>query len=285
MRDPRRRLGEALEDLRAYLENDAAEGITEVEMDPALLAATPTGRAASSLRKPPGRPGSQSSKGATRERVQTASPPLGPAKPGTRAPSVPIETLEEIRADLGDCRRCRLWNGRKTIVFGVGSPNADLVIVGEAPGRDEDVQGEPFVGRAGQLLTRMLAAIGLSREDVYICNVIKCRPPENRNPLPDEVASCEPFLIRQLKSLRPKVILAMGKFAAQTLLNTEERISSLRGRFREYQGIPVMPTYHPAYLLRNDSQKRVVWEDLLKVHKALGLPPIPSTPKNKKRAR
>ena len=188
--------------------------------------------------------------------------------------------MEDIRTDLGDCTRCRLCEKRKSIVFGVGNPDADLVIVGEAPGRDEDHQGEPFVGRAGQLLTRMLEAIGLSREEVYICNVIKCRPPENRNPLPDEVESCEPFLIRQLLSLRPKMILAMGKFAAQTLLATDERISSLRGHFREYQGIPVMPTFHPAYLLRNPSQKRAVWEDLQKVHQALGLPPLPSADKN-----
>ena len=149
--------------------------------------------------------------------------------------------------------------------------------MGEAPGRDEDIQAEPFVGRSGQLLNRMLEAIGLSREDIYICNVIKCRPPENRNPTPDEVETCEPFLIRQLKSLRPKVILAMGKFAAQTLLQTEERISRIRGNFHEYHGIPVMPTFHPAYLLRNQSQKRVVWEDLQKVHQTLGLPPLPSS--------
>lgn len=183
------------------------------------------------------------------------------------------EALQEIRADLGDCQRCRLCQGRKHIVFGVGNPRADLVIVGEAPGRDEDLQGEPFVGRAGQLLNRMLSAIGLSREEVYICNVIKCRPPENRDPLPDEVASCEPFLIRQLQSIRPRAILAMGRFAAQTLLRTEEKISKIRGQFREYQGIPVMPTYHPAFLLRNPSQRRPVWEDLKKVQKLLARPP------------
>lgn len=183
------------------------------------------------------------------------------------------ETLQEIRTDLGDCQRCRLCQGRKNIVFGVGNPRAELVIVGEAPGRDEDIQGEPFVGRAGQLLNRMLSAIGLSREEVYICNVIKCRPPENRDPLPDEVASCEPFLIRQLQAIRPKVILAMGRFAAQTLLRTEEKISKIRGQFREYQGIPVMPTYHPAFLLRNPSQRRPVWEDLQKVQKLLSRVP------------
>ncbi|MFQ5693757.1 MAG: uracil-DNA glycosylase family protein [Nitrospinota bacterium] len=263
MTDPRRLLGEALADLRAHLEGEAAEGIEEVAVNPAFLRPARTPRAA-----PPSRESADPSGASRPVRAESAAP-------ATTA-ETPMESLEEIRADLGDCRRCRLCDGRKSIVFGVGSPDADLVIVGEAPGRDEDIQGEPFVGRAGQLLTRMLAAIGLRREDVYICNVIKCRPPENRNPQPDEVAACEPFLIRQLKSLRPKVILAMGKFASQTLLNTEERISALRGNFREYQGVPVMPTYHPAYLLRNQSQKRAVWEDLQKVHKALGLGPLPS---------
>ena len=192
--------------------------------------------------------------------------------PSKGQPALRQETLHEVRTDLGDCQRCRLCQGRKSIVFGVGSARADLVIVGEAPGRDEDIQGEPFVGRAGQLLNRMLVAIGLSREEVYICNVIKCRPPENRNPLPDEVISCEPFLVRQLRSIQPKAILALGKFAAQTLLRTEEKISKIRGQFREYQGIPVMPTYHPAYLLRNPGQRRPVWEDLQKVQKLLSRP-------------
>jgi len=187
-------------------------------------------------------------------------------------PALRQETLHEVRTDLGDCQRCRLCQGRKSIVFGVGSTRADLVIVGEAPGRDEDIQGEPFVGRAGKLLNKMLVAIGLSREEVYICNVIKCRPPENRDPLPDEVVSCEPFLIRQLRAIQPKAILAMGRFAAQTLLRTEEKISKIRGQFREYQGIPVMPTYHPAYLLRNPGQRRPVWEDLQKVQKLLSGP-------------
>jgi DNA polymerase len=262
MEDARRLFGEAVADLRAHLENEAADGIQEVEIDPALLNA-PSLSKTEKPKKPPSPPRAQQ--------------PVNPATVATRAPA---ETLEEVRTDLGDCQRCRLCEGRKNIVFGVGNPNADLVIVGEAPGRDEDIQAEPFVGRAGQLLTRMLTAIGLNREDAYICNVIKCRPPENRNPMPDEVESCEPFLIRQLKSLQPKVILAMGKFAAQTLLRTEERISSLRGDFREYQGVPVMPTFHPAYLLRNQSQKRVVWEDLQKVHKTLGLPPLSTDQKN-----
>ena len=255
--DPRRLLGEAIHGLRTHLEYEVADGISEVEMDPALLDALP---AAS--------PDSR----ATRTKIPSAQSGAMEEMGSFKA----VETLEEIRSNLGECTRCGLCEGRKNIVFGVGNPDADLVIVGEAPGRDEDIQAEPFVGRSGQLLNRMLEAIGLSREDIYICNVIKCRPPENRNPTPNEVETCEPFLIRQLKSLRPKVILAMGKFAAQTLLQTEERISRIRGNFHEYHGIPVMPTFHPAYLLRNQSQKRVVWEDLQKVHQALGLPPLPS---------
>lgn len=178
--------------------------------------------------------------------------------------------LVRIREDLGDCKRCALHNTRTQIVFGVGDPRADLVFVGEAPGRDEDLQGEPFVGRAGQLLTKMISAMGYSRKQVYIANIIKCRPPQNRNPEPDEIISCEPFLIRQLGAIHPKVICALGKFAAQTLLRTEEKISSLRGRWFEYQGIRIIATYHPAYLLRNPDEKRIVWDDLKKIMTALG---------------
>jgi DNA polymerase len=171
-------------------------------------------------------------------------------------------TLAQVREELGECTRCKLHKGRKTIVFGVGDPKAWLVFVGEAPGADEDDQGEPFVGRAGQLLTRIIEAMKLTREQVYICNIIKCRPPGNRNPEPDEIASCEPFLIGQLQAIRPKLICALGNFAAQILLRTKEPISKLRGRFFSYQGIPVLPTYHPAYLLRNPHEKKTVWEDM-----------------------
>lgn len=175
------------------------------------------------------------------------------------------ETLEEIEADLEDCRRCPLCKGRRNIVFGVGNPRARLVLVGEAPGREEDERGEPFVGEAGRLLDRMLFAMGLSRDEVYICNVEKCRPPSNRDPAPEEVEACEPFLKRQLAAIRPQVILALGRFAAQTLLREDAPIGRLRGRWREYQDIPLMPTYHPAYLLRNPLGKRDVWEDLKQV--------------------
>jgi DNA polymerase len=181
------------------------------------------------------------------------------------------ETLTRIRADLSDCRRCPLAAGRNRIVFGEGDEVARLVFVGEAPGFHEDQQGRPFVGAAGQLLTRMIAAMQLSREQVYICNILKCRPPGNRNPLPEEIQACVPFLKRQLGAIRPEAIVALGKFAAQFLLATDAPISRLRGRFHEYQGIKVMPTFHPAFLLHNPERKRDVWEDLKQVMTLLGL--------------
>jgi DNA polymerase len=155
--------------------------------------------------------------------------------------------------------------GRKNIVFGEGNPHAGLVFVGEAPGADEDDQGRPFVGRAGQLLTKIIEAMKMQRQDVYICNILKCRPPGNRNPAAGEIAACEPFLVKQLESIRPKVICALGTFAAQTLLKSDVAISLLRGKFHRYHNIPLMPTYHPAYLLRNPSQKRQVWEDVKQI--------------------
>ena len=172
------------------------------------------------------------------------------------------ETLESIHADLGDCRRCKLARGRNCIVFGDGNPKAKLMFIGEGPGVEEDRQGQPFVGAAGQLLTRIIEAIKLSRNQVYICNVIKCRPPGNRNPESDEIKTCFPFLERQITAIQPDFIIALGTFAAQTLLRTATSISRLRGRFHEYRGIKVVPTYHPAYLLRNPDKKRDVWEDM-----------------------
>lgn len=173
-----------------------------------------------------------------------------------------MPSLEEIRAELGECQRCGLARGRTNIVFGSGNPHAELVFVGEGPGREEDEKGLPFVGEAGRLLERILFAMGFQRDQVYICNVVKCRPPQNRNPQADEIAACEPFLKQQLASLKPRVIVALGKFAAQTLLQQETPISRLRGHWSEYEGIPLMPTYHPAYLLRNPAGKRDVWEDM-----------------------
>jgi DNA polymerase len=198
-------------------------------------------------------------------------PELVEGPPPTAKPPPRLDVLlDDIRSELGDCRRCKLHGSRKNIVFGVGNPRADLVFVGEAPGHFEDVQGEPFVGDAGQLLTKMIAAMGWSREDVYIANILKCRPPGNRNPEPDEIEQCEPFLIKQLEAIKPRMIVALGKFAAQCLLRKPNTpISALRGRFHSYQGIQVMPTYHPAFLLRSPSQKRVVWEDLQLVIKEL----------------
>ncbi len=166
---------------------------------------------------------------------------------------------------IGDCQRCKLSSCRTQVVFGVGNPNADLVFVGEAPGADEDRLGEPFVGRAGKLLTKMIEAMGFTREQIYICNVIKCRPPENRNPEPDEVQTCEPFLKAQLAIIKPKVIIALGRFACQCLLRTTETMSDIRGNWQQYEGIAIMPTFHPAYLLRSPSKKKEVWEDLQKV--------------------
>jgi uracil-DNA glycosylase len=178
--------------------------------------------------------------------------------------------LAAVREELGECTRCKLHKaGRRQIVFGTGNPHAELMFVGEAPGHDEDVQGIPFVGRAGQLLTRIIESIGLTREQVYIANVIKCRPPSNRNPEPDEVAACEPFLFRQVETIRPKVIVALGTFAAQALLKSQEPISRLRGRLYDYHGATLVPTFHPAYLLRNQASKRFTWEDMKRVRELL----------------
>ena len=188
--------------------------------------------------------------------------------PGVRA----SQSLPELRTVVGDCQRCKLAPHRTQIVFGVGNPNAELVFVGEAPGRDEDQRGEPFVGRAGQLLTEIIVkGMKIRREEVYIANIIKCRPPQNRNPEPDEIAACEPFLKRQLALIRPKAIVALGTFAAQCLLKTRTPITRLRGVWAIYQGVPLMPTFHPAYLLRNPADKRLVWQDIQQVMTILGL--------------
>lgn len=209
----------------------------------------------------------------------TAAPP--PAAPAGAVPDSPYtfgdkgcgsEALLAIRRELGACTRCKLHRARTSLVFGVGNPEAALMFVGEGPGADEDRQGEPFVGRAGQLLTKMIEAMGYRREDVYIANVVKCRPPENRNPEPDEIEACEGFLRRQIAAVRPRVIVALGKFAAQTLLRETTPITRLRGRWFEYEGVRLMPTFHPAYLLRSPDEKRKAWEDLQLVMKELGKP-------------
>lgn len=221
-------------------------------------------------------------------RARADSPAVGasagiPTLPPLSAPSGPPseqelavarttggETLPDIRTELGDCTRCKLHQlGRHTIVFGVGNPSADLMFIGEAPGHDEDLQGIPFVGRAGQLLTKIIEAIDLTRDQVYIANVIKCRPPENRNPEPDEVETCEPFLFRQVQVVRPRVIVALGTFAAQALLRTKDPIGRLRGKTFPYGSAVLIATFHPAYLLRSPDRKRDVWEDMKKVRALL----------------
>ncbi|MBN1283000.1 MAG: uracil-DNA glycosylase, partial [Proteobacteria bacterium] len=173
--------------------------------------------------------------------------------------------MAALRAKIGECKMCKLHKGRTKVVFGAGNPGAELMFIGEGPGRDEDMQGEPFVGLAGQLLTKIIKAMGLCRDDVYIANIIKCRPPNNRNPEPDEVAACIGFLMSQVEIIRPRVIVCLGGVALQSLFSPDLKISRARGRFLEWQGIPVMPTYHPAFLLRNEAMKKPVWEDMQKV--------------------
>lgn len=203
------------------------------------------------------------------------------AAPAAERPSIPAgasvtgDGLRAVRAGLGDCTRCKLHGGRTQIVFGVGDPAAQLMFVGEGPGADEDQQGEPFVGRAGQLLTKMIEAMGFARSEVYIANVVKCRPPGNRDPEPDEIEACEPFLKSQIAAIRPRVIVALGRFAVQTLLHDTTPISRLRGRWREYEGVKLMPTFHPAYLLRSPAEKKPAWEDLQLVMKEFGKSPSP----------
>jgi DNA polymerase len=175
------------------------------------------------------------------------------------------DLLAELQEIVTACEKCRLSKSRTQVVYGVGNPNADLMFIGEAPGRDEDIQGEPFVGRAGQLLTDIIKAMKLTRDDVYIANVIKCRPPENRNPELDELESCRPYIRRQVEIIQPRVIVTLGRFALQSLTEKSYAISSVRGQWLEYNGIKVMPTYHPAYLLRTPSAKKEVWEDMKKV--------------------
>ena len=234
-------------DLAEHLRYYAELGVEGFSRDPAW-------------RTRPDRAGATSVPGDLQEAVLDDAVATAPPGAESRA-----EALAAIRADLGDCTRCKLHGGRTTLVFGVGNPAADLMFVGEGPGADEDLQGIPFVGRAGQLLTQIIKAMGYERDAVYIANVVKCRPPGNRNPEPDEIAECQPFLMRQIEAIRPRVIVALGKFAAQTLLSTTEPITRMRGRFHTLGGVAVMPTFHPSYLLRNPSAKREVWDDMKQV--------------------
>jgi DNA polymerase len=245
---------------RRHLEWLRENGVTEVALD-APVRALP-------------RPGPEGDAAAPAARTM---PHAGPASSSARAPTTPdprigcgSPELAAVRDRLGDCTRCKLAGGRTKLVFGVGNPHAGLMFVGEGPGADEDAQGEPFVGKAGQLLTKMIEAMGFRRDEVYIANVVKCRPPGNRDPEPDEIAACEPFLKEQIAAVRPKVIVALGRFAVQTLLRDATPITRQRGRWREYDSVKLMPTFHPAYLLRNPPEKKKAWEDLQLVMRELG---------------
>lgn len=201
-------------------------------------------------------------RGALSEAPECAAPTLMPA---FKAPVIKKAALEAVRAEIGDCRRCKLSGGRRTIVFGEGNPEADLMFIGEGPGKEEDIQGRPFVGDAGQLLTRLIEKMGFAREDVYIGNIVKCRPPMNRDPEDDEIGTCVQFIKRQIEIIAPKVVVSLGRISAHTLIGTKTPITRLRGTFYEYKGIPLMPTFHPAYLLRNPKDKWLVWQDAQKV--------------------
>jgi uracil-DNA glycosylase len=262
--EQRRRL---LDSVRDYLEQLVEEGLEG-------LPATPTRAAAPKAAAPPA--SALASDGISSRAAGVASPPRpapAPIELLSRHPGLEkTATLEELRAFIGDCQRCKLAPLRTHLVFGVGNPEADLMFVGEAPGADEDARGEPFVGRAGQLLTDIIErGMGLRRSDVYICNVIKCRPPDNRNPELEEVAACEPFLMRQIDLVQPRAIVALGTFAVQALLKVKTPISRLRGNWHEVRGVKLMPTFHPAYLLRSPGEKRWVWQDIQEVMKLLGM--------------
>ncbi len=262
-------MGQILAEARAHLDWLRESGVGEVE---ARRPPTPTASAkptATSTRDP---------------LTPTLSPAGGEGERASRSTSTDAyhltdkgcgsEALLAVRREVGECTRCKLAGGRKMLVFGVGNPQAELMFVGEGPGADEDLQGEPFVGKAGQLLTKMIEAMGYRRGEVYIANVVKCRPPGNRDPETDEIAACEPFLKAQIAAVGPKVVVALGRFAVQTLLRDPTPISRQRGRWRDYEGVKLMPTFHPAYLLRNPPEKKNAWEDLQLVMQELGKAPV-----------
>ncbi|HXR35166.1 MAG TPA: uracil-DNA glycosylase [Candidatus Binataceae bacterium] len=249
-----------MDSISDYLEQLKEEGLEGVPFEPPAPSAAATGTIAAA---PAAKPATHHAKAP----AEAGGGELFSLYPGLEK----TESLEALREFVGDCTRCKLAPGRTNLVFGVGDPKAQLMFVGEGPGADEDERGEPFVGRAGQLLTDIIErGMRIRRQDVYICNVVKCRPPGNRNPEPDEVAACEPFLMRQIELVRPQVIVGLGTFAVQSLLKVKIPISKLRGRWHEVRGIRMMPTFHPAYLLRNPGDKRLVWSDIQEVMKALG---------------
>lgn len=250
-------LNEVLTEVQRLLEYQTLLGVEEI---PIVTASTAP---AASAPKPQTSPASP-------------SPIIAPT-PILADPLKAVEAMQHLRTELHDCKRCKLHQGRTNVVFGVGNPCAQLMFIGEGPGRDEDLQAEPFVGAAGQLLTKIIEAMGLKRDEVYIANIVKCRPPNNRVPEPDEAATCMPFLIRQVQIVNPKAIVCLGSTAIQNLLTTDRKISSMRGKFQQWQGIPVMPTFHPAFLLRNPAMKKPVWEDMQKVMELLGIKPASTT--------
>jgi DNA polymerase len=280
-------LAGVVEDLRGHLEWLRENGVDALPVPPQAAAAA--GAAAGAPRavapavaQPAASAGASSLRAAVRAAVgapdagrraasPVASPPVTPA-PTPAPPPVAsaTRTLEQVRAELGECQRCRLCSGRGRLVFGEGNPNAELVFVGEGPAEEDDQSGRPFSGPAGELLTKMIEAMGFARSDVFLTNVVKCRLPGNRAPQPEEIAACEPFLAAQLASIQPKAVVALGKVASQVLLREQTPITELRGNWREYRGLPLMPTFHPAYLLRSPAEKRKVWEDLKLVMKLLG---------------
>jgi DNA polymerase len=256
-------------DLRRHLTWLRDAGVREIAAAADSARLGPPGRACEEA-APGAAAGPPRASGPTPARTPAAPPAGGRYRPSEKGCG--SAALLAVRERLGECSRCKLAPTRTRLVFGVGSPEAALMFVGEGPGEDEDRQGEPFVGRAGQLLTKMIEAMGYRREEVYIANVVKCRPPGNRNPEPDEIEACEPFLRAQIDAIGPKVVVALGKFAAQTLLRETSPISRLRGRWFEYEGVRLMPTFHPAYLLRSPHEKARAWEDLQLVMKELGKP-------------
>jgi len=224
-----------------------------------------------------GKPPAQLYNTAPEPQITTAPGPVAQSmslfeSPSPRTTARDNETLEQIREDLGDCHRCRLAGGRHSIVFGQGNPHADLVFVGEGPGADEDAQGLPFVGRAGRLLNKMIELAGMKREEVYICNIVKCRPPNNRTPLPDEIETCSPFLFRQIATIKPRLVCCLGSPAVKTLLGVKEGITKIRGRFYDFRGTKALPTFHPAYILRNPREEKVLREDFEKIVEFLNSP-------------
>jgi uracil-DNA glycosylase len=268
----RAKLLASVRDYVDQLREEGLEGLPVSESSGRAAPATSPAPAPVASPSPAPKPPPRAAPVASAPRAPVAPPP--PSEMFSKYPGLEqTSALDSLREFIGDCRRCKLWGLRKNLVFGVGDPKAELMFVGEAPGADEDARGEPFVGRAGQLLTDIIErGMGMKRAEVYICNVIKCRPPDNRNPEPDEVASCEPFLNRQIDLVRPRVIVGLGTFAVQALLKVKTPISRLRGSWHDLRGIRMMPTFHPAYLLRNPSEKRQVWQDVQMVLKELGRP-------------